>query len=426
MTLPDAGFSDRMDPNQRAQQQLERLQETLNRAYKMVPFYKNRFLEKNIDPATVETIDDLKRLPFTRRRDLAENYPYGLFAVPLRDIVRIHTAPGEGDAPSVSGFTAPDLVLWRRLVARALAALGMTANDVLQIYLDPGLANWGRGYKDAAEALEASVIPLTALSLEKQQMILTDYKTSVLVTTPSSATSLAKGLSDLNPNELALKTLVLVGDLVSESERDSLEQELNVSTWVHYGLSEVPGPAIAYECEAHDGLHISEDHFYPEIVDPETGTPVKPGQTGELVLTTLTTRAFPLIRFRTGDRVAFIEDDCPCGRTLQRISLLPDRTDDIKVIRGVKVHSDQVLAHVGRALGFKPGACRLLAGKKGGGAGLEVWLEMNDVLFSDEIKVLEGLVEKVENALAQELGITAKVRIKESLGEYREKHRWLV
>ncbi|WP_028313405.1 phenylacetate--CoA ligase family protein [Desulfatibacillum aliphaticivorans] len=413
MAVP--GFPENLDPQQRSQHQLERLQETLNRAYRSVPFYQAAFKEKNIDPLDVGGLEDLAKLPFTERRHLAENYPYGLFAVPLRDIVRIHTAPGEGQAPSVSGYTAQDLDLWRGLVARALMAAGVNANDIMQIFLDPGLASWGRGYKDGAEELEASVIPLTALPLEKQQMVLKDYKTSVVVTTPSSAEELCQGLyaEGIKFNELALKTLIFAGEPISQEDRDVIAGKLHVDTWVHYGLSEVPGPAIAFECKAHEGLHVSEDHFYPEIINPSTGEPAAPGEEGELVLTTLTTRAFPLIRFRTGDRVSYIQEPCSCGRTLCRINWHQERTDNIVVIKGVKVHHAQVMAHISKALGFTPTCCRLLAGKKGDRVGLEVWLGMDDTIFSDEIKELEKVVDNVENALIQELGITARVRLAE-------------
>ena len=425
MAVAVPNFPDNMDPEKRAQHQLERLQETLNRAYRSVPFYQARFKETKIDPLDVGSLDDLAKLPFTERRHLAENYPYGLFAVPLRDIVRIHTAPGEGQAPAVSGYTAQDLDLWKSMVARALAAAGVNANDIMQIFLDPGLASWGRGYKDGAEALEASVIPLTALSLEKQQMVLKDYKTSVVITTPSSAEELSQGLyaKGINPNELALKTIIFAGEPISLEERQVIAEKLHVDTWVHFGLSEVPGPAIAFECKAHKGLHVSEDHFYPEIVNPVTGVPVGSGEEGELVLTTLTTRAFPLIRFRTGDRMSFIEEPCSCGRTLRRVNWHKERTDNIVVIKGVKVHHAQVMAHIRKALGFTPSCCRLLAGKKGDRVGLEVWLGMDDTIFSDEIKELEKVVENVESALAQELGITARVRLSEGKDECLEPGR---
>ena len=427
MAAPDARSLEYMDPGERSQIQLERLQATLNRANKMVPFYRERFLGSKAQPSQVDTLEDLRRVPFTERRHLSENYPYGLFSVPLRDIVRIHTAPGASVVPSVSGYTVNDLTLWRQMVARALSAAGMTANDILQIHLDEGLANWGRDYKDGAERIEAGVIPLTALPLEKQLMVLKDYKTSFLVTSASGALHLVDTLfqTGLHPSELALKTLILVGEPVSADMRASIEKKLDLGTWVHYGLSEVPGPALAFECEAHDGLHVSEDHFYPEIVDPATGQLVPNGESGELVLTTLTTRAFPLIRFRTGDRMRFLSNKCPCGRTLRRVQWLPDRTDDTVIIRGVKVHQEQIFQHIERILGFAPRECRLMAGRRGSSMGLQVWLGVDDELFSDEIKELEQLVESVTNGLRHDLGVPVKVRLKEKAESNFRPAKWI-
>ncbi|MFP4477322.1 MAG: phenylacetate--CoA ligase family protein [Desulfatibacillaceae bacterium] len=413
--MADLAQGEILDFGERAQKQLERLQATLNRAYRWVPFYQNRFSAGGIDPADIQSLDDLDRIPFTGRQHLVENYPYGLFAVPLRDIVRIHTAPGIGINPSVSGYTATDLQAWQRIVARALTAAGMDAEDILQVHLDPGLANWGRDYKQGAEELQASVIPLTALPADKQVMILTDYKTSVLLTSVSLAGQIATHLyrTGRNPNELALRTLILVGEPVSVDKRRELEEQLRVTTWMHYGLSEVPGPAVAFECHRHDGLHVSEDYFYPEIVDPETGKRSLPGDAGELVLTTLTTRAFPLIRFRTGDRVRLIGDSCPCGRTLRRIEWLDGRTDDTLIVRGVKVHTRQVLAYVEKALGYVPAGFELAPAAEGRTEALEVSLGMDNTMFSDEIKRLENVINTVRGALYQELGLPVRVHLKE-------------
>jgi phenylacetate-CoA ligase len=404
-----------MDPEERAQQQLERLQSTLNRAYKNVPFYRNHFKREGVEPALVEGLKDLARIPFTERKHLGENYPYGLFAVPLRDVVRIHTAPGTDIQPTVSGYTKQDLSLWRQMVARALAATGVANTDILQVDLGPGLANWGRDYKDGAETIEASVIPLTILSPEKQLMVLRDYRTSVLIATSSAATQLMHLLfrNNLNPNALALKTLILVGDVPSDRVRAQFEDQLHVRTWVHYGLSEVPGPAVGFECEARQGLHISEDHFYPEVVHPETGDPVPEGAEGELILTTLTTRAFPLIRFRTGDLVRSLNGICPCGRTLRKIEWLPARTDKMMVVQGVKVNYQNILLLLERSLGFTPGYCRVLLGAQERRECVEVWLAADDQFFSDEIKNLEKLVQNVSLELAQELGVPVVIRLKE-------------
>ena len=401
---------------ERVQQQLERLQSTLNRASRSVPFYRNHFVENGVDPARIESFSDLSRIPFTEREHFGENYPYGLFAVPLRDVVRIHSAHGAGLNPTVSGYTKQDLSIWREIVARALTAAGIGSSDILQIELDPGLANWGRDYKDGAEAAGAGVIPLTILPPEKQLMVLKDYRTSVLVTSASAALQLLHLLfrANLNPNELALRTLVLVGEAPDAATQARLESELHVKTWVQYGLSEVPGPALAFECEERRGLHVSEDHFYPEVIDPEKGTPLEEGEEGELVLTTLTTRAFPLIRYRTGDRVRLIPGPCPCGRTLRRLSWSPHRTDEIMTIRGVKVHHHQILLQIERVLGFVPESRRFLICRRDFRDCLEVWIKVEEAIFSDEIKEMENLSHRLESELAGELGVPVKIRFKEA------------
>jgi phenylacetate-CoA ligase len=404
-----------LEPEERAQLQLERLQSTLNRAYKNVPFYRNRLQENGIEPARVETISALQHIPFTARDDLSENYPYGLFAVPLRDVVRIHTAQGSVLKPTVSGFTKQDLGVSRELVARALFAAGVSKADILQIDLDPGLINWGRAYKDGAETLESTVIPLTILTPDKQLMLLRDYKTSVLITSHAAATQLMHLAfrTNLNPNELALKTIILVGEPPDLEIQQRLKDELHVKTWVHYGLSEVPGAALAFECEARQGLHVSEDHFFAEVIDPATGKAAPAEEAGELVLTTLTTRAFPLVRFRTGDRGRFLPGVCPCGRTLARIEWLPERTDDMMVIRGVKLHHQQIASLLERTMGFLPGAYRFLIRREDLRDFLEVWLKVDDAIFSDEVKEMEKLCLRLAKELTLELGVPVKIRLKE-------------
>ena len=404
-----------LDLEERGQQQLERLQSVLNRAFKSIPFYRNRFRESSLDPSQVERLEDLATVPFTERAHFSENYPYGLFAVPLRDVVRIHTSPGLFMQPTVSGYTKHDLAVWRELVARALVAAGVSSVDILQVDLDVGLANWGRDYKDGAEIVEASVIPLTVLHPEKQLMILRDYRTSTLVTTASAASQLARGMyrASLNANALALKTLILVGEPPDDEARHRLEDELHVKTWVHYGLSDVPGPALAFECDVRDGLHVSEDHFLAEVIDRDSGKPVPEGEAGELVLTTLTTRAFPLVRFKTGDRVRFVHGNCPCGRTLRRIQWLPERADDLMVIRGVKVNRGHASMVMERVLGFVPAKLRFLIRKSPMRDYLEIWLQVEDRLFSDEIKQMEKVVLRLGLELEQELGVSVRIRFKE-------------
>ena len=404
-----------LDPEDRKQLQLERLQSTLNRAFRNVTFHRNRLQEKGIEPSCIRCLEDLALLPFMERNHLGQHYPYGLFAVPLRDIVRIHSAPGTTSNPTVSGYTRQDLLLWREMTARALEASGVSSKDILQINLDFGLANWGRDYEESAEILGAGVIPSTTLSLDKQLMVLRDYKTSVLITTPSMVSELADHMlkTDVNPEELNLTTLILVGEHVETPFREFIEQQLYVKTWMHYGLSEVPGPSIAFECGEHAGLHVNEEHFLAEIIDPESGRPVEAGQVGELVLTTLTTRAFPLIRFRTGDRARLIRKTCPCGRSLRRIQWLDRRVDNILNIRGVKVHRQQVLFQIEKALGFVP--CNYFISKKQQGLKtlLEVWIAVDDILFSDEIKALESVVKRVSGILHENLGVPVTIRLKE-------------
>ncbi len=416
MGMAGNGNGEYLDPADRMQQQLEQVQVSINRAFKNVPFYRNRFLEAGVSPQDITDLKDLEKLPFTERRHFSEHYPYGLFAVPLRDIVRIHTAPGTAGNPTVSGYTLRDLRVWREVVARALRAAHVGADDILQIVLHPGLANWGRDYKDGAEAIQASVIPLNALHLEKQLMVLRDYKTSVLITTPSSALQIEELLfsSGINPNELALKTLILVGEPANRKDRDFLEERLHVTTWVHYGLSEIPGPAIAYECREHRGLHVAEDHFWVEVLDPGTCRPVAEGEPGELILTSLTTQAFPLIRFRTGDRVRAIPEPCPCGRTSLRLEWLPDRTDDLMVIQGVKIQKDQVLLRLQHALGHRPEKIQVDVVTRKTFQRLEVRIGVDEKIFSDEIKELERLVRKTAFELRQEFGVPTEIRLLEA------------
>lgn len=408
-----------LDLEERAQQQLERLQSTLNRAYKNVPFYRNQFVEHGIDPLQIESLSELSNVPFTHRDHFSEHYPYGLFAVPLRDVVRIHTAQGTSLNPVVSGYTKQDLAVWREMVARALTAAGVSGMDILQIHLDAGLTNWGREYKDGAEAIEASVIPLTLLPPEKQLMILKDYRTSVLVTTASAAAELMHLLfrANLNPNALALKTLILVGEPPHRAMSSQLEERLHVGTWIHYGLSEVPGPALAFECEERQGLHLSEDHFLAEVIDPATGIVLREGEVGELVLTTLTTRAFPLIRYRTGDRVRILGGRCPCGRSLRRLEWLRERADENVAIRGVKIHQQQIRTLLRRILGYEPEKTRFRICESLRRDHLEVWLGVDENLFSDEIKEMEHTSLRLGSELAMELGVPVRIQFKE-LGSF--------
>ncbi len=408
-----------MDPsmhNEMRQLQLERLQSTINRAYRNVQFYQNQPTRFHPEPPVVESLDALNELPLTDRKQLAYNYPYGMFAVPLRDVVRIHTAPGSGAHPTVSGYTRHDLKMWREIVSTALVAAEVTAHDILQIALDPGLSNWARDYKDGAETIGAGVIPNTVLSLSKQVQILKDYRTSVLITTPATALQLAGYVAQIGyqPSIFSLKTIILVGEQPENRKRRLIEENLQAQTWLHYGLTEVPGPAIAFECEYHNGLHVNEDHFFPEIV-PLDHTPAGAQNDGygEMVLTTLTTRAFPLVRFRTGEQACFADERCQCGRLLRKIFGLSQRADNLVSISGVKVHRELIEFHIVKALNFLPRYRYCISHGNDGGSYLELWISVDEIFFSDEIKMLESQINAIHDRLRDDLGIPVSIRLKE-------------
>jgi phenylacetate-CoA ligase len=368
-----------------------------------------------MDPSAVRSLADLSSLPLTSRGDLSQNYPYGLFAVPLKDIVRIHTATGTGSNPTVSGYTNTDLGNWTEMVARALTAAGVSAEDIIQICFDPGLANWAREFMRGAEAIRASVIPMTTLEIPKQVMVMNDYKTSALVTTPSYASQLVREMTRMgvNPKSLSLKRALLIGEILSEPGRIDLEKALHIHIHGGYGLSEVPGPSIAYDCKERQGLHINEDHFIAEIIDPQTHEVLPPGQAGELVLTSLTAKAFPLIRFRTGDFARLIKEICPCSRSFARLESVQGRADELVVIRGIKLHPQLIHAVMSRACqGRVPDYVSFVRRLEDLDI-LEILVKVDEACFSDEIKMLEQLVHLARGELEQSLGIQVKVRLVE-------------
>ncbi len=398
--------------------QLERLQSTLTRAWRQVKFYRRRFTEHGLKPEDIRELADLARLPCTTREDLSENYPYGLFAVPLRDIVRIVSSPGTTDKPLVVGYTSQDLKLGQELLARLYTAAGVTRDDIVQFILPPGLANWRRDLMAGAEYLGASVIPASSLNFAKELMVMRDYKTSVLVTTPSIARHLVSVMErlDLAPAELSLRRALLVAAPLPQTVRQELEQTLNLEIGRAYGITEVMGPGLAFSCEAQAGFHFNADHFYPEVVDPATGRPLPPGEEGELVITTLSTIAFPLVRFRSGDKTALNPEPCPCGRTLPRLTGILGRVDAICSVGGIKVHPDHLRTLLREALGghLPPHSWRVA--EEDGLEVLEIDLVLDDTLFSDEVKALEGIGRRVRRHLQDHLGIMASISLKEKLG----------
>jgi len=394
------------------QLQLERLQSTLNRVYRNVAFYKKRFDRLKIGPDEIQSVQDLGQFPLTMKEDLRESYPYGMFALPLREVVRIHSSSGVTGKPTVTGYTRNDLHHWSQLTARVLGAGGVTKDDVVQITFKYGLFTGAFGLHYGAELIGASVIPMSTGNTRKQALIMQDYKTTTLVSTPSYAILLARYLEKegINPQSLSLKRGLFGGEPCPESMRKEIEERLLIQATDNYGVSEVMGPGVSAECEKKNGLHLYEDHFIPEIIDPQTLKVLPPGAEGELVLTTLTKEAFPVVRYRTRDITSLEYSPCPCGRTLVRMKKVLGRSDDIIVIKGVKVFPSQVESILLEVEGVEP-RFQILVEQVEGADTLELKVEVNERVFSDEIKNLQNISAQIERKLREIVGISAKVKL---------------
>jgi len=396
------------------QLQLERLQSTIQRVYRNVPFYRRMFDRQGIDPDSFSSIEDIKKIPFTTKNDLRENYPYGLFAVPLREIVRIHTSSGTTGMPIVFGYTKGDLKIWSELVARVLSAGGITKDDVIQIAFNYGLFTGAFGFHYGAEKIGASVIPISIENPKKQIKIMQDYKTTALISTPSYALLIANTIleMDINPNSLSLKFGLFGAEPWSERMRKEIEEKLKITATDNYGLSEVMGPGVSGESLEKNGLHINEDHFLFEILDPHTLEPLEEGQTGELVITTLTKEAFPVLRFRTGDLTRFLPGQCPCGRTLRRIDRIMGRTDDMIIIRGLKIFPSQIEAILYEIEGKQPNY-QIILERQSGIDSITILLEVTEDIFSDVMKEQSQLINIIKDRLSSEFGLSFNVKLAE-------------
>jgi phenylacetate-CoA ligase len=394
------------------QLQLERLQSTLNRVYRNVSFYKKRFDALKIPPDEIQSAKDLAKFPLTAKEDLRESYPYGMFALPLREVVRIHSSSGVTGKPTVTGYTRNDLHHWSQLTARVLSAGGVTKDDVVQITFKYGLFTGAFGLHYGAELIGASVIPMSTGNTSKQVLIMQDYKTTALVSTPSYALRVARYMEGqgMNPKSLSLKLGLFGGEPCPESMRKEIEERLFINVTDNYGVSEVMGPGVSAECEAKNGLHIYEDHFIPEIIDPQTLQILPPGTEGELVLTTLSKEAFPVIRYRTRDITSLDYSPCPCGRTLVRMKKVLGRSDDIIVIKGIKVFPSQVEAILMEVEGVEP-RYQMIADRTEGVDTLEVKVEVNEKVFSDEIKNLQNIAGQIERKFRDIIGVSAKIKL---------------
>ncbi len=396
------------------QLQLERLQATLNRAYKNVTCYRTKFNSQGINPEDVSTLADLSKLPFTTKEDLRLNYPYGMFAVPLREVVRIHSSSGTTGKPTVVGYTKNDLRMWSSLVARFMTAAGVTPDDVVQIAFGYGMFTGAFGLHYGSETIGAAVIPMSGGNTDKQIMIMQDYRSSALVCTPSYAITIADRLDSLgiDPKTLSLKVGLFGGEPWSEAMRREIETRLMISATDNYGLSEIIGPGVAGECQCKCGMHISEDAFIAEIIDPETCQVLPPGSVGELVLTTITKEAFPMIRYRTRDITCLEYETCQCGRTTARMKKTMGRSDDMLIIKGVNVFPSQI-EEVLIAIEGCQSHYQLIIDRKGALDVLEVCIEVTENIFYDEMKLQRAFLENIERKIDSVLGVGVVVKLVE-------------
>jgi phenylacetate-CoA ligase len=403
------------------QLQLERLQFTLNRVYKNVMHYRKKFNELGIIPEDFQSLADLQKLPFTTKEDLGIDYPYGFFAVPLREVVRIHSSSGISTKPIVVGYTKNDVRMWSNLVARIMTAAGVTRDDLVQIAFRYGLFTGAFGLHYGAETIGASVIPTSTGNTERQIMIMQDYKTTVLVCTPSYALILADRIKELgiDPKSLSLKTGLFGGEPWSETMRGRIESGLCPTATDNYGLSEVIGPGVAGECLCKEGMHIFEDAFIPEIIDPATGEVLPAGSTGELVLTTLTKEAFPMIRYRTRDITSLDYGSCKCGRTLVRMKKTQGRTDDMIIIKGVNVYPSQV-DEILFSIQQEHAPYQMTVTRKGALDILEIRIEVTSKIFSLVMQSQRGFTELVKKRVKSVIGIDIDVSLVEPGGLPRQ------
>jgi len=392
--------------------QSARLRDTVDRVYRQVPFYRSRMQAAGLLPEDIGTIENIDRLPFTTKQDMRDNYPYGLFAVPLAEIVRIHASSGTTGKPTVVGYTKRDIGIWSEVMARTLTAAGANRQSFIQVAYGYGLFTGVLGVHYGAELIGASVIPVSSGNTSRQIMLMKDFGTTLLACTPSYALYIAETLREmgLEPQNLALRVGVFGAEPWSERMRKEIEARLSIKAIDIYGLSEIIGPGVASECQCQDGLHINEDHFYPEIINPQTGEKLPDGEKGELVLTTITKEGMPMIRYRTRDLTVLNHKPCACGRTLVRMGKVLGRSDDMLIIRGVNVFPSQVET-VLLGLGETSPHYQLIIDREDNLDTLTVLVEVTAAMFSDEVRRLETLERKIQAALGSVLGVSAKVRL---------------
>lgn len=394
--------------------QLERLRKTVERVYFNVPFYREKLQGVGFEPGDIKTLKDIEKLPFTTKQELRDNYPFGMFAVPMSEIVRVHASSGTTGKPTVVGYTRSDLSKWSELMARTLTCGGTTKDSTVQVAFGYGLFTGGLGAHYGAERVGASVIPISGGNTKRQIMLMQDFGTTVIACTPSYAIYIAETLEEMgiDPEQLQLKYGIFGAEPWSERMREEIEKRLKISAIDIYGLSEVIGPGVASECQQKKGLHIFEDHFIPEIINPDTGEVLPDGEKGELVFTTITKEGIPVIRYRTRDISVLNREQCSCGRTHVRMGKIMGRTDDMLIIRGVNVFPTQVES-VLLEIGDTEPHYLLTVERKGSLDELEIQVEVSQSMFTDKIKGLEVLEKKIHNKIESTLGITARVKLVE-------------
>uniref|UniRef100_A9A7P4 Phenylacetate--CoA ligase n=1 Tax=Methanococcus maripaludis (strain C6 / ATCC BAA-1332) TaxID=444158 RepID=A9A7P4_METM6 len=403
-----------MDREEMRELQSKRLSETVNRVYHNVPFYRKKMQEMGVYPEDIQSIDDLSKLPFTTKQDLRDNYPFGIFSVPMSEIVRVHASSGTTGKPTVVGYTRRDIAMWSEVVARALSCAGASRDDFIQIAYGYGLFTGGLGLHYGSEKLGATVIPISGGNTQKQVQLMADFKTTVLACTPSYALYLAEFLEEagMTTDDISLRVGIFGAEPWTPSMRKEIENKLGIKAMDIYGLSEVMGPGVACDCEYQAGLHVNEDHFVPEIIDPVTLKPLPAGSEGELVFTTITKEGMPLLRYRTRDLTSLNYEKCECGRTLVRMNKCTGRSDDMLIIRGVNVFPSQIESVLLEMSETKPHYL-LIVDRINNLDVLEVWVEVEDQFFSDKISMLEQLSKKIKHNIESTLGISVKIKLVE-------------
>ena len=396
--------------------QLERLKWSVRHAYDNVPFYKKKFDEAGFHPDQLKSLDDMRRIPFLTKQDMRDHYPYGLFAVPLSKVVRVHASSGTTGNATVVGYTKNDIEVFSEVVARSLASYGVTEKDIIQVAYGYGLFTGGLGLHYGSEKLGALTVPISGGNTPRQLMLIKDFGTTVLACTPSYALNIAdyieKNMPDFKIEETRLRIGVFGAEPWTEAMRQEIEKRLKIDAYDIYGLSEVIGPGVSCECSEKSGLHVFEDHFYVEIIDPETGEVLPEGEKGEIVYTSLTKEAFPGIRYRSRDITRLYHDSCKCRRTLIKMEKVTGRSDDMLIIRGVNVFPSQVEAVLMEVPGIEP-HYQIIVDRKGSMDDIEVMVEVNEKVFSDEIKVLNNLTKHITDRFRSILGISAKITLVE-------------